>query len=266
MVLSVVCEAAHQVTLCTVHPALSSPQATVLQRLETLPFDGLLDWTAPLSLWQFYTDHIVPSPEHKHMEPRHDTEPRNSSMEPEHSKKDGMEPGLESQSDNVKECTTERRGGETGAVGEEEEVDMPQAQETQPEREGEEGKCHVATDLAMGDLSKGPPPAPQCGVECMPYHSLLKPREITFRVTCTRGGRKHTFSSQEAAQHFGAGLAKYFGWKVQLKNSIIEVLLDISGNAATVGLRLTRESKFKRNIAHFGPTTLRSTIAYGMLR
>ena len=61
-------------------------------------------------------------------------------------------------------------------------------------------------------------------------------------------------------------MARYFNWKVQMKNPDIEVLLNIMGDSATVGIALTREGKFKRNIAHFGPTTLRSTIAYGLLR
>lgn len=98
------------------------------------------------------------------------------------------------------------------------------------------------------------------------YYTLLKGRDITFRVTCTRGGRKHRFTSQDAAKHFGAGLARCFGWKVQLKQADVEVLLVVSGNSVTVGVALTRQAKFKRNIAHFGPTTLRATIAYGMLR
>ena len=92
------------------------------------------------------------------------------------------------------------------------------------------------------------------------------PQQISFRVTCNRIGRKHCFSSVEAASHFGAGLARYFGWKVQLKNPDLEVLLSIANDDATVRIALSRESKHKRNIAHFGPTTLRSTIAYGMLR
>ena len=92
------------------------------------------------------------------------------------------------------------------------------------------------------------------------------PQQTTFRVTCTRGGRKHCFSSMDAAKHFGAGLARYFGWKVQLKNPDLEVLLGISDDIATVRIALSRESKYKRNITHFGPTTLRSTIAYGLLR
>ena len=88
----------------------------------------------------------------------------------------------------------------------------------------------------------------------------------SFRVTCVRGGRKHSFSSMEAAGRLGAGLAKQFGWKVQMKNSDIEVLLNISGDAIRVLVALSRESMSLRNIAHFGPTTLRSAIAYGLLR
>lgn len=89
---------------------------------------------------------------------------------------------------------------------------------------------------------------------------------VTFRVTCTRSGRKHCFSSMEAAGALGAGLVRRFGWKVQMKDADLEVLLAVSGDSVGVGLALNKESKFKRNIAHFGPTTLRSTIAYGLLR
>ena len=89
---------------------------------------------------------------------------------------------------------------------------------------------------------------------------------VTFRVTCTRGGGKHSFSSMDAARCFGAGLARRFGWTVQLKNAELEVLLTIMGESMTVAIALNQESKYKRNIAHFGPTTLRSTIAYGLLR
>lgn len=98
------------------------------------------------------------------------------------------------------------------------------------------------------------------------HQSLLKGKQITFRVTCTRGGRKHSFSSMDAARSLGAGLVKHFGWTVQLKNPNLEVLLMIVGDAMTIALALNQESKYKRNITHFGPTTLRSTIAYGLLR
>lgn len=98
------------------------------------------------------------------------------------------------------------------------------------------------------------------------HQSVLEGKSVTFRVTCTRGGRKHSFSSMDAARSLGAGLAQHFGWTVQLKNPGLEVLLMIVGNAMTIALALNQESKYKRNITHFGPTTLRSTIAYGLLR
>lgn len=52
---------------------------------------------------------------------------------------------------------------------------------------------------------------------------------MTFRVTCTRGGRKHCFTSMEAAAHLGEGLMQRFGWKVQMKEADLEVLLTVSG-------------------------------------
>ena len=96
--------------------------------------------------------------------------------------------------------------------------------------------------------------------------SQLTEDHWSFRVTCVRGGRKHSFSSMEAAGKLGAGIAKQFGWKVQMKNSDIEVLLNISGDAIRILIALSRESMSFRNITHFGPTTLRSAIAYGLLR
>jgi len=91
-------------------------------------------------------------------------------------------------------------------------------------------------------------------------------KPISFRVTCTRTGRKHVFSSNDAAGALGAGLNEKFGWKVQMKDFDLEVLLRIHGDSTEVGVALNRESKFKRNITHFGPTSLRPTIAYALLR
>ena len=52
---------------------------------------------------------------------------------------------------------------------------------------------------------------------------------LTFRVTCTRSGRKHCFTSTDAAARLGAGLVGRYGWKVQMKNADLEVLLAVSG-------------------------------------
>lgn len=45
-----------------------------------------------------------------------------------------------------------------------------------------------------------------------------------------------------------------------------QVLLNIHNVEVVIGIALTDESLHRRNITHFGPTTLRSTLCYGMLR
>ncbi|CAH2312144.1 THUMP domain-containing 3 [Pelobates cultripes] len=101
----------------------------------------------------------------------------------------------------------------------------------------------------------------QEGGETTDSTSVLK-----FRVTCNRAGDKHSFTSNEAARDFGGAVQDHFQWKADMTNFDIEVLLNISYNEVVVGIALTEESLHRRNITHFGPTTLRSTLAYGMLR
>ncbi|XP_026357068.1 THUMP domain-containing protein 3 isoform X2 [Ursus americanus] len=92
------------------------------------------------------------------------------------------------------------------------------------------------------------------------------PKMLKFRVTCNRAGEKHCFSSNEAARDFGGAVQDYFKWKADMTNFDVEVLLNIHDSEIVVGIALTEESLHRRNITHFGPTTLRSTLAYGMLR
>lgn len=195
----------------------------MLERLKSLPSEGLLDWTAALQLWQFHREHLG------NPQPKPDSRRDNSSTE-------------------LSRDTT----GSTGNGGETEKRDLAPSnspgveEERQVEVTGEKSSCSGEGERLYG--------------------SLLKKERLTFRVTCTRTGQKRGFSSPDAAGFFGAGLAEYFNWKVQLKNPDIEVLLALSENEVRVGVALNREAKFKRNIAHFGPTTLRATIGYGMLR
>ncbi|XP_069100892.1 tRNA (guanine(6)-N2)-methyltransferase THUMP3-like [Argopecten irradians] len=92
------------------------------------------------------------------------------------------------------------------------------------------------------------------------------PNMPAFRVTCKRAGANHHFDSMCAASNFGAAINNYFNWNVDMIKFDIEVVLNISENDIRVCLALTRGSLHKRNIVSFGPTTLRSTIAYSMLR
>ena len=89
-----------------------------------------------------------------------------------------------------------------------------------------------------------------------------------FRVTCTRThsvpSKKHLFSSTEAAAKFGGGINDFLGWAVDLENFDLEILLNIVDNHVVIGISLTKESLYRRNIVHFGPTTLRSTLAYSL--
>ncbi|XP_028262467.1 tRNA (guanine(6)-N(2))-methyltransferase THUMP3 [Parambassis ranga] len=89
---------------------------------------------------------------------------------------------------------------------------------------------------------------------------------IKFRVTCSRAGDKHSFSSNEAARDFGGAVQEFFQWKADMTKFDIEVLLNIHNEEVVIGIALTEESLHRRNISHFGPTTLRSTLCYGMLR
>ncbi|XP_062964513.1 tRNA (guanine(6)-N2)-methyltransferase THUMP3-like [Cynocephalus volans] len=92
-----------------------------------------------------------------------------------------------------------------------------------------------------------------------------EPQVLKFRVTCNRAGEKHCFTSNEAARNFGGAVQDYFKWKADMTNFDVEVLLNIHDNEVIVGIALTEESLHRRNVTHFGPTTLRSTLAYGML-
>jgi len=94
----------------------------------------------------------------------------------------------------------------------------------------------------------------------------VKQSALSFRATCYRTGKHHCFQSPDAAAHFGGAVQEYFGWNVDLNNYDIEVVLCIESRDIRIGIALTNRSLHRRHITHFGRTTLRPTIAYGMLR
>lgn len=91
-------------------------------------------------------------------------------------------------------------------------------------------------------------------------------RRPKFRVTCNRSGTTHKFTSMEAAAMFGGAVNDTFHWGVDMKNYDLEVVLNVAQDSLYVCLGLTRESLHRRNLDQFGPTSLRCTIAYNMLR
>lgn len=70
----------------------------------------------------------------------------------------------------------------------------------------------------------------------------------------------------DMAVNVGGEIQNCFKWDVNLKNFDVEVLIQIHDNQVKFLLPLNREALFRRNISHFGYTTLKSTICYGMLR
>lgn len=127
-------------------------------------------------------------------------------------------------------------------------------QQELPKQESAEGetKAESSPDVQSGTQDLG---------EATPEAKLIK-----FRVTCNRAGDKHCFSSNEAARDFGGAVQEFFQWKADMTKFDIEVLLNIHNEEVVIGIALTEESLHRRNISHFGPTTLRSTLCYGMLR
>ena len=88
----------------------------------------------------------------------------------------------------------------------------------------------------------------------------------SFRVTANRSGPKTLYCSTDAAKYLGSGIISSFNWSVDLKTSDIEIILNLNNDGIVVGVALTRESKHRRNLTYLGPTSLRPTIAYGLLR
>ncbi|XP_043604868.1 THUMP domain-containing protein 3-like isoform X2 [Bombus pyrosoma] len=88
---------------------------------------------------------------------------------------------------------------------------------------------------------------------------------LRYRVTCERTG-KHTFESAEVARAIGGELQDKYLWLVDLSTYYLEVVCKVVDNELITQLRITHESKHHRNIMCFGPTTLRATVCYNLLR
>lgn len=95
---------------------------------------------------------------------------------------------------------------------------------------------------------------------------ISQQNSFRFRVTCNRAGEKsqHNFSSMDAAKALGGQINNVFGWRADMKNFDMELLLNIRYDCMLVMVALNRESLFKRNTCAFGPTTMRPTMCYCM--
>ncbi|KAK7916706.1 hypothetical protein WMY93_012467 [Mugilogobius chulae] len=64
---------------------------------------------------------------------------------------------------------------------------------------------------------------------------------LKFRVTCSRAGDKHSFSSNEAARDFGGAVQEHFLWKADMTKFDIEVLLNIHNEEVVIGIALQKK-------------------------
>ncbi|XP_064931910.1 tRNA (guanine(6)-N2)-methyltransferase THUMP3 isoform X2 [Columba livia] len=198
-----------------------------------------LPWTDPLKVWELNNSLKKKKTKRK----KHHLQ-RTASKEKQN--EDGAEEGAA-----PKDVSAEEDGAPGPTGGQDTEEAAGQAPQNGEEEENEQSD-------AKDELQAG------SGSETKVGEGDVK--VLKFRVTCNRAGDKHSFTSNEAARDFGGAVQEHFQWKADMTNFDVEVLLNIHNNEVVVGIALTEESLHRRNITHFGPTTLRSTLAYGMLR
>ncbi|KAM6256361.1 tRNA (guanine(6)-N(2))-methyltransferase THUMP3 isoform 2-T2 [Porphyrio hochstetteri] len=211
-----------------------------------------LSWADPLKVWELNnslkkrkTKRKKPQPQSTASKERQSDDGEGQGAEPEDTgKQEDCAPGAAGVEPASSQDTEETRGVASQIGGEEEDEDNEQAEAT------EESQAGAGAESKAGGGQAGQGDA----------------RVLRFRVTCNRAGEKHSFTSSEAARDFGGAVQEHFQWKADMTNFDVEVLLNIHNNEVVVGIALTEESLHRRNITHFGPTTLRSTLAYGMLR
>ncbi|XP_051483566.1 tRNA (guanine(6)-N2)-methyltransferase THUMP3 isoform X2 [Apus apus] len=249
-------------------PARSLPQVhrlrsvdnlfVVVQEFKDYPFkenkeDALKDledlvkklpWTDPLKVWELNNS----LKKRKTKRKKHNLQ-GTASKEKLHD--NGEEEGADQKDASKQEGSAQNAAGGEPIGGQD--TEKTQGEE---EEEDDNDQSDAKEELQGGSGSEGQAGEGQAG----------QAKVLKFRVTCNRAGEKHSFTSNEAARDFGGAVQEHFQWKADMTNFDVEVLLNIHSNEVVVGIALTEESLHRRNITHFGPTTLRSTLAYGMLR
>ncbi|XP_019360228.1 PREDICTED: THUMP domain-containing protein 3 [Gavialis gangeticus] len=203
-----------------------------------------LPWTDPLKVWKLNTSLKKKKTKRKKQNPQGSAS------------KENLSEGEGEEKTDTKDADKKSDDQAQNALG----LESTGGQETQAIISVDNGEQSGAKDEFLTTAGSGNG-AGDCNKESENEAPVLK-----FRVTCNRAGDKHNFTSNDAARDFGGAVQEHFQWKADMTNFDVEVLLNIHNNEVVVGIALTEESLHRRNITHFGPTTLRSTLAYGMLR
>ncbi|NXP12243.1 THUM3 protein, partial [Thinocorus orbignyianus] len=207
-----------------------------------------LPWTNPMRVWELNNSLKKKKTKRKKQNLR-------STASKEKLNAEGGEEGTDQQEASTQDCAQNAEGVEP-AGGQDTEEPQGVASRNGEEEDNEQSDAKEELQAGSGGESKAGEGERGAG----------DPKVLKFRVTCNRAGDKHSFTSNEAARDFGGAVQEHFQWKADMTNFDVEVLLNIHNNEVVVGIALTEESLHRRNITHFGPTTLRSTLAYGMLR
>jgi tRNA (guanine6-N2)-methyltransferase len=98
-------------------------------------------------------------------------------------------------------------------------------------------------------------------------HAALHPPrpDPSFRITAARSG-KHDYTSPQIAAWVGAGVQVQTGWHVDLEQYDYEIEVELVGDRALFGLRLTESWPQRRKKAVYHPASLNPTVAYAMVQ
>ncbi|XP_076825256.1 tRNA (guanine(6)-N(2))-methyltransferase THUMP3-like [Clavelina lepadiformis] len=127
----------------------------------------------------------------------------------------------------------------------------------------QENLKHCKVLIKTRKNTSGVPVPSSNGISSLPDASCT---DIRYRATASRVGKQQSVTSPDAELYFGGALQDITQWKVDLSNYNLEIVITLGVDFVLVGLVLTLESLHRRNITHFGYTTLRASIAYNMLR
>lgn len=93
---------------------------------------------------------------------------------------------------------------------------------TEATTDTEQQEQHQTASVAETQTTTESMPDAESGLQASD-EAVAEASLIKFRVTCSRAGDKHSFSSNEAARDFGGAVQEFFQWKADMTKFDIEV-------------------------------------------
>jgi len=96
-------------------------------------------------------------------------------------------------------------------------------------------------------------------------HRSKGKKKLTFRVASNKLGR-HNFRRVDAQKAVEKAVANRYGWRLDLRDPILEVRIDLEEDRALLGLKLSSEKMRNRSYKVVNlPASLKPTVAYCMM-